>query len=504
MPISSNRRQRIINFATPKVADLVVVERIDASKNLSSADAADAAADEDGNFGAAHPDATKFPNFKLSLIKDGQDEQGQFQLWYYVKDRANQDDYNWEFQAAGASNPHYDTVVRTYVLARFGSGAGGGLVEGEEFAGIHVFDEDLPLLTSSMPTSTFDPFGDGLGGNDPDESYILFEKKQVRSGDETLDSLFVVEQRVYVKRVPMWRVDTDPEFPAYDSLVTKETLWYVGENPKASVTFATNETLVTPTAVLTTPALFANADAEIPVQTSMFPGGERPDGSALPTNTNFWGVDEHGIMREGKQLTDNWYAIIEKQVVAAVGELSNITTHQNYSWPAVLDGTTTSMTSEELSNTGGTEAGAAGDNKGGIVIHSWERQTGGHDTVATPIFKRQSWSGPTQMSIQRTWQKTPFTIPKVKPMLPEPVNFVTPIFTLKVGACLHTRIHVYATSGTDHEVYEYAGAAFTFDRTNYEDWPTSLVVSDTQTSFRGGYLREITTAYHPDVSNVDP
>ena len=115
MPISSNRRQRIINFATPKVADLVVVERIDASKNLSSADAADAAADEDGNFGAAHPDATKFPNFKLSLIKDGQDEQGQFQLWYYVKDRANQDDYNWEFQAAGASNPHYDTVVRTYV-----------------------------------------------------------------------------------------------------------------------------------------------------------------------------------------------------------------------------------------------------------------------------------------------------------------------------------------------------------------------------------------------------
>ena len=499
MPISSNRRQRIINFATPKVADLVVVERIDASKNLSSADAADNTA-----YGSAHPDTTKFPDFKLSLIKDGQDEQGQFQLWYYVKDRANQDDYNWEFQAAGASNPHYDTVVRTYVLPRFGSGTDGALGVGQT-GGTHVFDEDLPLLTSSMPTSTFDPFGDGLGGNDPDESYILFEKKQVRSGDETLDSLFVVEQRVYVKRVPMWRVDTDPEFPAYDSLVTKETLWYVGENPKASVTFASNETLVDvvgPDALSKTPALFANADAEIPVQTSIFPGGERPDGSALPEKTNFWGVDEHGIMREGKQLTDNWYAIIEKQVVAAVGELSNITTHQNFGWPAVLDGTTTEMTTPELKATGGTEAGAAGDNKGGIVIHSWERQTGGHDTVATPIFKRQSWSGPTQMSIQRTWQKIPFTIPKVKPMLPEPVNFVTPIFTLKVGACLHTRIHVYATSGTDHEVYEYAGAAFTFDRTNYEDWPTSLVVSDTQTSFRGGYLRETTTAYHPDVSNV--
>ena len=61
MPISSNRRQRIINFATPKVADLVVVERIDASKNLNSADAADNTA-----YGTAHPDTTKFPDFKLS------------------------------------------------------------------------------------------------------------------------------------------------------------------------------------------------------------------------------------------------------------------------------------------------------------------------------------------------------------------------------------------------------------------------------------------------------
>ena len=342
MPISSNRRQRIINFATPKVADLVVVERIDASKNLNSADAADNTA-----YGTAHPDTTKFPDFKLSLIKDGQDEQGQFQLWYYVKNRSSQDDYNWEFQAAGASNPHYDTVVRTYVLPR------------------DTFNPASPVIATFKPSTSVDPFAynEGTSAQGTDEDYILFEKKQVRSGDETLASLFVVEQRVYVKRVPMWRVDTDPEFPAYASLVTKETLWYVGESPKASVTFATNENIYATGNVIgnpTTPALFANADAEIPVQTSIFPGGERPDGSALPTNTNFWGVDEHGIMREGKQLTDNWYAIIEKQVVAAVGELSNITTHQNFGWPAVLDGTTTEMTTPELKATGGTEAGAAG------------------------------------------------------------------------------------------------------------------------------------------------
>jgi len=484
MPISSNRRQRIINFATPKVADLVVVERIDASKNVNSADAADNTA-----YGSAHPDATKFPDFKLSLIKDGQDEQGQFQLWYYVKDRANQDDYNWEFQAAGASNPHYDTVVRTYVILR------------------SSFDESSPEITTAMPITSSDPFESG-------DNYILFEKKQVRSGDETLDSLFVVEQRVYVKRVPMWRVDTDPEFPEYDALVTKETLWYVGENPKATRRFLSDETLadvVGSDASSKTPLLFANPAAEIGLYAS--------DPAA---NTGFWGVDGHGVMREGKQLTDNWYAIIEKQVVGATGLLSTINTYQNYSWPAVLNGTTPAMTTDELSITGGTEANADGDNKGGVLIHSWSRRTGGHDTVATPIFKRQSWGGPTKMKIERFWSKTAFPVATlsdlgggqkleegnnthlavIHPMLPEPINFLTPIFTMKVRACLHTRIHVHASSGTDHEVYDYGGSAFTFARTNYEDWPAELVISDTQTPFRGGYLRERTTAYHPDVSDV--
>ena len=108
--VSSTRRQRAIEFSTPKVADLVVVEVVDGSKKVGSASTAGNTA-----YGTAHPNTNKFPNFKLALIKNADDEQGQFQYWYYVKDRSSQDDYNWEFQAAGASNPLYDTVVRTYV-----------------------------------------------------------------------------------------------------------------------------------------------------------------------------------------------------------------------------------------------------------------------------------------------------------------------------------------------------------------------------------------------------
>jgi len=71
MAVSSNRRQRVIQFATPKVADLVVVEVVDVSKGVSSADAADNTA-----YGTAHPDTSKFPNFKLALIKNADDKQG--------------------------------------------------------------------------------------------------------------------------------------------------------------------------------------------------------------------------------------------------------------------------------------------------------------------------------------------------------------------------------------------------------------------------------------------
>ena len=161
MPTTPTRRQRVIEFATPKVADLVVVEVVDASRNVSSADSADDVADINGNYGAAHPDTLRFKDFKLSLIKNADSEQGQFQLWYYVKDRESQDEYNWEFQAAGASNPIYDTVVRTFVLLR------------------STYDESDPVIGSYMPTHERDPFTTDAVTK-TDNEYVLFEKKQVK------------------------------------------------------------------------------------------------------------------------------------------------------------------------------------------------------------------------------------------------------------------------------------------------------------------------------------
>ena len=491
MPTSSNRRQRVINFATPKVADLVIIEVVDSSKNINSADAADNTA-----YGTAHPNAAKFPDFKLAHIKNADDDQGQFQYWYYVKDRDKQDEYNWEYQAAGANNPHYDTVIRTYVTPRPLDGVAGG------------FDDvDDPEITSEMPVTTSDPF-------EEDDEYILFEKKQTRSGDEFLDSLYVLEQHVYVKRVPMWRVDVDPEFADYDVLISKETLWYVGEIPTATRKFDEDPDEDTG---LETSALFADGDAEIDVHPDFVTAGE------TATTTNFWGVDQHGILREGKQLTDNWYAIIEKQVVGKVGLLSTVYTYQSYSWPAVLDGAP-SGGGVPTSSEAATAEGGQGDNKGGILMYTWTRRKGGGDSVASPIFKRNAWSGPSKVKIERFWRNTVWQmgvgsvdeegeatgeagtddmLAHIIPMLPEPINFVTPLTTLRVAPSLHSRIHLYATTGTNHPTWKYSGASFTFDRTNYMDWPATIVISDTQTAHRGGYLRERVTAYSPRVENAD-
>ena len=257
MPISSNRRQRIIEYATPKVADLVVIEIVDASKNVKSAASADNTA-----FGTAHPDTTNFPNHKLAHIKNADTAQGQFQYWYYVIDRSDQDDYNWEYQTAGAAGTRYDTVVRTYVLLR------------------STYEESTPSLNSYLPTVDSDPFTDAGAPNAGfDTAYRLFDKRQVRSGDQSLDSLYVVEQRVYVKKVPIRRIQIDKQFD--NPLRLKETIFYKDEIPSKTVLFGTTDTTVDESNSLTTANTFKAG--ETAVVTNTVPNPDTP-------NIPFWGT----------------------------------------------------------------------------------------------------------------------------------------------------------------------------------------------------------------------
>ena len=455
MAISSTRRQRIVQFSTHKVADLVVVETKDASRHLKSADSADHVADGDGNFGAAHPDTDNFPDFKLALIKNSDNDQGQFQFWYYVKDRANQDDYNWEFQAAGVGSTRYDSVVRTYVLLR------------------SSYNEASPAVNSAMPITTSDPF-------DLSDGYVLFEKKQVRSGDETLDSLYVVEQRVYVKKIPIRRVDLDTTFD--EPLRRKETLFYKGEIPQKTFVFGETDTTKPVDNSKTTEQTFALGASATSTYDVPNPDLVAPFfGTSIVTS----GSDKFGILCEGRQISDNWYAVSEKELIktSSTNLVDSYITYQNFSWPAVLDR---------------------------IVVDRWTRRDGGADPVEYPIYKRGAYSGPTRVEVKLYWKDSEWTIGTtaagsdtelalIKPMHPEPILFQSPIASVSVPPTLHDRFIVTASTGSGHPVYTYKGTTWVYNATNYVDWPDSLVIQDSQRPFRGGYLREKITAFIPKV-----
>ena len=527
MPISSNRRQRVIEFATPKVADLVVVERVDASKNINAASTAD-----DTAYGTAHPDTTKFPNFKLALIKNGDNDQGQFQDWYYVKDRENQDDYNWEFSAAGGANPRYDTVVRTYVILRSSYDATSPLI------GHNTANNTVALLNAGQlkDSNTFMPSGDTsltpfdtdssgavavLSGPDSggstisgsvkyNKDYILFEKKQVRSGDETLDSLYVVEQRVFIKRVPMTSVDVDPDFPYNGShssalqdpaggLASKETLFHAKEPIVATVSFTDSDA-----GTINVNGLAANPTTETAFRVS---------DTAYTHDSkkyNLWGIDEFGIERSGKQLSDNWYVLLEREVVKVTGGsgselskklVSTYYTYQNFYWPPVFHF---------------------------LQKNIWGRRDGGSELVISPHFYHEAYNGPTRMQITTYWRKDEWEAPEtsvapgsteyphltyIKPMVPLPMSFITPMFNVRVKACLHPKVTLTYTTGSDHPIWDFANYDATYEATNYDpsttldannnpSWPSSLIISDTQKPFRGGYLRELITAYRPNGSRT--
>ena len=452
MAISSTRRQRIIEFSTPKVADLVVVERKDASKNLRSAASAD-----DTAYGTAHPDTANFPNFKLGLIKNEDTDQGQFQLWYYVKDRVDQDEYNWEFQAAGVGSSRYDSVVKTYVILR------------------SSYNEESPAIGSQMPSRDSDPFTTNAVGFDT--AYVLFEKKQVRSGDETLDSLYVVEQRVYVKKVPIRRVDIDETFD--EPLRSKETIFYQGENPTKTTIFGATDNAIAMSPSKNTAETFALGKAA----TVDLSGNPPFFGTSIATTTD--GLNKFGILCEGRQISDNWYAVAERELIKT--DANNIVdtyiTYQNFSWPPVLSG---------------------------IVVDRWTRRDGGADPVEYPIYKRGAYSGPTRVEVKIYWQDTPWTLGSsatgsdtklalIKPMHPEPILFQSPIASVSVPPTLHERFRITASTGSNHPVYTYKGTTWTYNATNYTDWPPSLVIQDSQKPYRGGYLREKITAFIPEV-----
>lgn len=283
------------------------------------------------------------------------------------------------------------------------------------------FDPSTPPMGSPMPNVPADLFvGD----------YVLAKKSEMRIGEQVLDSMFVAEELTYVKRCNIYEIGVDSLNGK--SLITEENLFYASE-------VVTGE--------LTAAQLFAD-----------------------PTNA-YWGLQENGYHRVGKQLSCEWYLIESRQVVGGtfadgVIEVDEYSTNDNFFWPPVLET---------------------------YEIMKWVRNDGGVEVYPALRFHPDGYNGPCKNTITRKWSKTPFDIPVVDILKPTRIYYASPFYTVNIPPCLHNELFFQADIGNSDPVYaQNVNSKRYFAATNPDDentWPATLVAYDDQEPFRGGFLR---------------
>lgn len=363
-------------------------------------------------YGTPHPNTEKWPNHHLVYIEEGNTDREGVFRFYYAAVRDAQDEYNFSHTKADIGGVKFDAVQRTYVIPRAD------------------YTELSPVIGSVMPDTPT-----GLFDN---EIYILAERKQQRIGQQELDSMYVALECVYIKRTVLVQNDYDEAFGG--NLFTAQTLYHIGET-------------------ITVDGI------DVAVE-SLFDDGANP----------FWGLQEGGFMREGRQLSANWFALTQRQVVpedfATSGRTYYSTT--DYSWPAVLEQ---------------------------IRVDNWELREGGEDRYVYPEYKREAYRGPCKMKVVETFHVTPPTdIVAPAPLLPLPIQIATPFLSFSDGPSLHEGDILTLFTGSNHPKYRATGGTYVIPGTSPTDWPsvsTGLLVSDDTKPFRGGYLRTKVTVYPP-------
>lgn len=155
-------RQKLLTFVSPKVADILFMEVVDAQRIRKGIPA----------YGTPHPDKDRWPDHELVFAKVA-DDQGLFYQYYYAAKREAQDDYNFQYGATSIAKREFPMVERVYVIPRA------------------EFNASEPRAGTAMPTG---PDGKFTGLN-----YILLDREQLDAG-EPISSLYVVEKRIYVQK----------------------------------------------------------------------------------------------------------------------------------------------------------------------------------------------------------------------------------------------------------------------------------------------------------------
>lgn len=393
------------------------------------------------NYGTAHPDSENFSKHKLCHVKQA-DPNGLFFQYYYAAEREFQDDYNFEFSQADLGGNKYDTVVRTYVTLRSDFSD----TDAEYQAG-----DAMPDPTGQFAAENAVTYHDGAGLTSDEElvstDYILMTRQQKRIGDQELDGLFVVEQRVYFRRVDIVTQTLDPATDGVLKTVVK--LIHRGED-------------------------------------FMTPVGNREAGTTGYEAEANWGLSTDGQKFETQQLSHDWWQVTIQDVIPQGltslygGKLvREYDTWQNFSWPSVVDG---------------------------LVFSSAGRKDGASTVTVTVRMKEGKEGGnwPTKMTVKQVWSKTAFSGVN----LPTPTVFKTTSarytgiqYNVSVTNVLTPAITLTDFIGTSHPTYKMGEYAFPkpwCEASDPTDWPENQFEGAvTQKPFRGGFLLEVVFVHPP-------
>ena len=393
------------------------------------------------NYGTAHPDSENFSKHKLCHVKQA-DPNGLFFQYYYAAEREFQDDYNFEFSQADLGGNKYDTVVRTYVTLRSDFSD----TDAEYQAG-----DAMPDPTGQFAAENAVTYHDGAGLTSDEElvstDYILMTRQQKRIGDQELDGLFVVEQRVYFRRVDIVTQTLDPATDGVLKTVVK--LIHRGED-------------------------------------FMTPVGNREAGTTGYEAEANWGLSTDGQKFETQQLSHDWWQVTIQDVIPQGltslygGKLvREYDTWQNFSWPSVVDG---------------------------LVFSSAGRKDGASTVTVTVRMKEGKEGGnwPTKMTVKQVWSKTAFSGVN----LPTPTVFKTTSarytgiqYNVSVTNVLTPAITLTDFIGTSHPTYKMGEYAFPkpwCEASDPTDWAENQFEGAvTQKPFRGGYLLEVVFVHPP-------
>ena len=236
------QRHQVFTFPTPSRTDLLFYEIRDRviPKNDPN--------NSTGTYGEAHWDSVKYPDHVL-VHRSPHDPNKGTEKWWYAADRANQDEYNWNFTQANLGSVRFDAVERYYFYKRA--------------------DFTKPNDTFASGTSSIeqgDPMPNTPTGKFDHAEFILSDRETIEAPEE-LRSLYIIEKRVYFRRKSIATVRHEEMLGIGQGSVI--TLHYRGE----SVGGTAIEDLI-------------NA----------------------PSNA-YWGVQSDGTVRTGEQLTYRWFAV---------------------------------------------------------------------------------------------------------------------------------------------------------------------------------------------------